>query len=32
VLVVGAVAALNDTLAWFDPASAPAHHMFWEDE
>ena len=32
ILVVGDVAALNDTLAWFDPASVPAHHMFWEDE
>jgi len=32
ILVVGDVAALNDTLAWFDPASMPAHHMFWEDE
>ncbi|MDW8055043.1 MAG: uroporphyrinogen-III C-methyltransferase, partial [Anaerolineae bacterium] len=32
VLVVGAVAALTDTLAWFDPSSVPMHHMLWEDE
>ncbi len=32
VLVVGEVAALTDTLAWFDPTSVSAHHMLWEDE
>lgn len=31
VLVVGEVAALADTLAWYDPAQFPANPMLWDD-
>jgi uroporphyrin-III C-methyltransferase len=32
VLVIGPVAALADTLAWFQPDGAAAGHVAWEDE
>jgi uroporphyrin-III C-methyltransferase len=31
VLVVGDVALLADTLAWYDPAQYPAEPMLWEE-